>query len=185
MPRLARIVVAGHPHHVVQRGVRRRKVFLCEDDYAAFARDLAESSREHGLSIWAWCLMPSHFHLLAVPEREGSLVKPLARATWLHARRVNFRERCRGRLWQGRFHSCVLDGDHALACARYVEMNPVGAKLVERARDWRWSSARFHLRGKPDGLTVRGPLEDEIPDWKTFLGDAEVDTGAMRRHTSS
>ena len=98
---------------------------------------------------------------------------------------VHFRTRSRGYLFQGRFFSCALESDHAVACARYIEMNPVRAKLARRAAEWRHSSARFHLRRKPDGLTKRGALDEEIAEWRTFLSDAEVDAGALRRHTRS
>lgn len=186
MPRLARIVVPGHPHHIVQRGVRRQRVFLCEEDYRSFERDLAEGAREHGLAVWAWCLMPNHLHLLAVPAGEDSLAAALGLATWRHARRVNLRKRRGGRLWQGRFYSCVLDGDHAAECARYVELNPVRAGLARGPSGWRHSSARFHLRGKRDGLTSRGALAGETRDWKTFLADgAGAELGPLREHTSS
>jgi putative transposase len=160
--------------------VRRGRVFSSDADYVGF---MAEACKEHEVAIWAWCLMPNHVHLLAVPEREESLAKAVGRAHWRYTRMVNFRTKSRGYLFQGRFFSCVLDGDHAVACARYIEMNPVRVKLAPRAADWRHSSARFHLGRKPDGLTTRGALDEEIGDWPTFLRDAEVDAGALRRHT--
>ena len=185
MPRIARIVAPGEPHHVTQRGVRRGRVFSSDADYAAYLKLMANACAEHDVAIWAWCLMPNHIHLLAVPERAESLANAVGRAHWRYTRMVNFRTRSRGYLFQGRFFSCVLEGDHAVACARYIEMNPVRAGLVQRPDRWRWSSARFHLGRKPDGLAKRGPLDEEIRDWRTFLRDAEVDAGALRRHTGS
>ncbi len=188
MPGLARIVAPGVPHHVTQRGVRRGRVFSSDADYAAYAayvEFMADACKEHGVVIWAWCLMPNHVHLLAVPEAPESLAKAVGRAHWRYTRMVNFRTGSRGYLFGGRFFSCVLEGDHAVACARYIEMNPVRAALAPRAADWRWSSARFHLGRKPDALTQRGALEEEIGEWRTFLGDGEVDAAALRRHTRS
>ncbi len=160
-------------------------MFFSDADYADYVRLMAEACAEHDVAIWAWCLMPNHVHLLAVPEGPESLAKAVGGAHWRYTRMVNFRTGSRGYLFQGRFFSCVLDADHALACARYIETNPVRAKLVRRAAEWRWSSARFHLTRKPDGLTERGALDEEIRDWREFLRDAEVDAGELRRHTQN
>ena len=99
-----------------------------------------------------------------------------------YTRRVNFREGWRGFLWRGRFASFPMDGAHLLACARYVEQNPVRAGLARRARDWRWSSARAHLKGADDGLASVAPLLEMAPDWSDFLGGrlAEDDDAAIR-----
>ena len=88
-----------------------------------------------------------------------------------YTRGVNFREGWRGYLWQGRFASFPMDEDYLLACTRYVELNPVRARLVVRARDWRWSSARAHLSGRGDGLVDTDPSFKRIDDWKAFLGE--------------
>jgi len=81
---------------------------------------------------------------------------------------VNFREGWRGYLWQGRFASFPMDEDYLLACARYVELNPVRARLVGSARDWRWSSARAHLTGRDDELMMPAALLDRAGNWKVF-----------------
>ncbi len=86
-----------------------------------------------------------------------------------YTRLVNFREGWRGYLWQGRFASCPMDEAHLLAGARYVELNPVRARLVARAEDWRWSSARAHLAGQDDALVNVRPLLALVPDWPRFL----------------
>jgi putative transposase len=76
-----------------------------------------------------------------------------------------------------------MDERHLLACARYVELNPVRAGLVRRAEDWRWSSARNHLGLAADGLTAAAPLLDRVEDWRAFLagGLAEEEAAAIRR----
>ncbi len=125
--------------------------------------------RERGVKIWAYCLMPSHVHLIVVPKTEDGLRRAIGEAHRRYTRRINFREGWRGYLWQGRFASFVMDEPHLLAAARYVELNPVRAKLVDRARQWRWSSAKAHLSGRDDRLVKVAPLLKLAGDWKACL----------------
>ena len=185
MARLARVVVPGYPHHVTQRGNRRLPTFFNEDDYRAYLDLMAEGCAAWGLTVWAWCLMPNHVHLVVVPRTSDALARALGEAHRRYTRRVNFREGWRGFLWQGRFASFVLQGQHALAAVRYVERNPVRAGMVKRAWQWPWSSAAGHVSGKGDVL-VRpgGPLAGEVSNWRRFLA-AEEDEGTLellRRH---
>jgi putative transposase len=184
MARLARVVVAGVPHHVTQRGNRRQPAFFGEQDYVAYLDLMAEWCAALGVEIWAYCLMPNHVHLIAVPKTADGLAKALGEAHRRYTRRVNLREDWRGHLWQGRFASFPLDRAHTLAAARYIELNPVQARLADRPEDYPWSSARAHLTGVDDRLARVGPLLDEIGDWRTFLSvPARKDEGeALRRH---
>ena len=171
MARLARVVAAGVPHLVTQRGNRRQKVFFGDDDYALYLSLLREGCRAAGTEVWAYCLMPSHVHLILVPPDEDGLRAALGEAHRRYTRHINAREDWRGYLWQGRFASFPMDEPHLLACARYVELNPVRAKMARRARDWKWSSARAHLAGKDDALVTVKPLLALAPDWADFLGE--------------
>jgi putative transposase len=144
MARLARAVVAGYPHHITQRGNRRLPTFFSDEDYEAYLALMAAHGAACGVEVWAWCLMPNHVHLVAVPKTAEALARAVGEAHRRYTRGINFREGWRGHLWQERFFSCVLDGPHALAAARYVERNPVRAGLVKRAWDWPWSSAAGH-----------------------------------------
>jgi putative transposase len=182
MARLARVVAAGVAHHVTQRGNRRQPVFFSNDDYAAYLALLTEGCRAAGVEIWAYCLMPDHVHLILVPSDAGGLRAALADAHRRYSRRVNFREGWRGYLWQGRFASVPMDEPHLLAAARYVELNPVRARLVKQARQWRWSSARAHLAGADDGVVSVRPLRDRVEDWAGFLAEGldEADHRAIQ-----
>jgi len=122
MARLARVVVPGYPHHVTQGGNRRLPTFLSEDDYAAYLGLMGKQCAAFGLEVLAWCLLPNHVHLVAVPRTQDALAGAIGEADRRYTRRINFREGWRGHLWQERFYSCVLDGPHALAAARYVEL---------------------------------------------------------------
>jgi putative transposase len=171
MARLARVVAAGVPHHVTQRGNRRQQVFFSDADYQTYVGLLAESCRKAHVEVWAYCLMPNHVHLILVPREADGLRAALADAHRRYSREINFRENWRGYLWQGRFASFPMDDNYLLACARYVELNPVRARLVGRARDWGWSSARAHLKGQDDTLVRVSPLLERVADWKDFLGE--------------
>ncbi len=184
MARVARLVVPGQPHHVTQRGVRRMDVFLAEGDQETYLGLLREWCGRAGTEVWAYCLMPNHVHLILVPSTEDGLRAALGEAHRRYTRHVNSREGWRGHLWQERFHSCPMDEAHLLACARYVELNPVRAGLVTRPQDWPWSSARAHLAGDDDGVAALGPLLARVADWRAFL-EGGLDEGALeaiRRH---
>jgi len=172
MARLARVVIPGVPHHVTQRGNRRLPVFFGDDDRRLYLALLAEAARASGTSCLAWCLMDNHAHLILVPERADGLRATLGEAHRRYTRHVNFREGWRGHLLQGRFASYPMDDAHLMAAVRYVELNPIAAKLVPRAEDWRWSSARSHLTGKrgaDDPLTDVAALGRHVRNWRALL----------------
>jgi putative transposase len=183
MPRIARVVLPGYPHHVTQRGVRGMDIFRSDSDRRAYLEILAEAGSKHGLGFWAWCLMSNHVHLLAVPERPGSLAGAIREAHWRYTRLVNFREGVRGHLFQERFHSCPVQKDRRLvAAARYVELNPVRAGLVRRAEDWLWSSAAFNAgRRREDPLLAVSVVAGAFGSWRRVLRDGEEE--AERRRT--
>ena len=177
MARIARVVIPGCPHHVIQRGNRRQKVFFSDTDKALYITLLRRLVDKHVLSIWAYCLMSNHIHLVAVPARKDSFAKGLAEANRKYTCLINIREDWKGYLWQGRFISYPLDDAHCYAAIRYIERNPVRAGLVTRAEDYPWSSARGHIRDVGDPILSRCSLESTIGDWSSYLGqeDSEED----------
>ena len=184
MARIARVVLAGHPHHVIQRGNRRQKVFFREADYRIYMDLLAEGCRLAGTACWAYCLMPNHTHLVLTPQSPDGLRNSLAEAHKRYTRQVNFRHGWRGHLWQERFHSFPMDERHLLACVRYVEQNPVKAGLTDRPEDWPWSSARAHLTANDDVLVTVAPMLERVANWAGYLNaENEPDVyQTIRRH---
>ncbi len=186
MARMARLVVPGYPHHVTQRGNRRQKTFFCDDDYRYYTELLSEYCREYGTEVWAYCLMPNHVHLVMVPSEEDGLRATLGEVHRRYTRHVNFRKGWRGHLWQERFHSFVMDEAYLLATVRYVERNPVVARLCREPADWRWSSATAHFKGVDDGVVKVFPMLDRVGDWRAYLSDsgkAGGDYEVIERHT--
>jgi putative transposase len=170
MPRSTRIVLPGLPHHVTQRGNRKQPVFFKPGDCQLYCRLMAEDCQANGVCIWAYCLMPNHVHLVAVPQAEASLTAAISEAhrryTWL----INRREGWTGHLWQGRYGSEPIENDGALfTVVRYIERNPVEAGLVAKPEAWSWSSARAHLTGTADPLLDDAALRAMVPDWTAFL----------------
>ncbi len=169
MARLARVVIPGYPHHVTQRGNGRAQTFFGDGDYALYRDLLAAHCGAAGVEVWAWCLMPNHVHLILVPSDPDGLRRALARVHRIYAGTIQARRKRTGHFWQGRFGAAAMDEPHLAAALRYVSLNPVRARLVERAQDWRWSSTRAHLRGKDDGVTVLAPVRDRFPDFADLL----------------
>ncbi|MHC4518259.1 MAG: transposase [Planctomycetota bacterium] len=184
MARLARVVVSGVPHHVTQRGNRRQATFFCEADYDAYIELMAEWCEACGVAVWAYCLMPNHVHLIVVPASEEGLRRGIGEAHRRYSRRINFREGWRGHLWQGRFASYPLDERHLMMAVRYVELNPVRAKLCRAAWRWPWSSAAAHVAGRDDRLVRVAPLLRRVDDWRAYLTAraSEEDAALLRRH---
>ena len=177
----------GVPHHITQRGNRRMETFFCDEDYEAYLALMAEWCGKLGVEVWAYCLMPNHAHLVAVPESEDGLRRAIGEAHRRYTRRINFREGWRGHLWQSRFASFPMDETYLLAAARYVELNPVKAGLAATPESYRWSSAAAHVAGRDDVLVKVAPILGRVADWRGFLaaGGVEEYERFYERHEST
>jgi putative transposase len=135
--------------------------------------------------------MPNHVHLILVPSTPEGLSDAVGQVHQRYTRRINFRRKWRGYLWQGRFGSFVLDDTHLLRAAAYVERNPVAAGLADEAAAWAWSSAGGHVAGRGDAVAEGDWLADRIGAWVCTWGQylaetAGEDTGKpLRRHEST
>jgi len=183
--RMPRLVVPGYPHHVTQRGNRRMKTFFSERDYQAYIDFLQEGMKLSGTEVWAYCLMPNHVHFIVVPNREDSLSKLFRHVHRHYSRMINFQEKWKGHLWQERFHSFVMNEQHLIASVRYVELNPVRARLCARAEEWQWSSALDHLGLRSSTFVNTEAMLERILDWNAYLNEGEERTQleAIRRQT--
>jgi len=182
MPRIARVVLPGHPHHIVQRGVRSMDIFNSDIDRQHYLQILAEQSERKGLEFLAWCLMSNHVHLIAIPKTKEALAGTIGEAHRRYTRLINEWTGTRGYLFQGRFYSCPLDEQHTIAATRYTLRNPVRAKIVKDASEYPWSSARFHL-----GIVDRDPLVSDpscaglVTDWQSLLEQEPDEIGDIRK----
>lgn len=187
MPRIARVVNAGYPHHVIQRGNRRQRVFFREDDKAAYLHILKEQSEKYGVCYWAYCLMDNHVHLIAVPETEKSLALAIGETHRRYTCMINLRKGWRGYLWQGRFGSFPLDPVYLYSAVRYVEKNPVRAGIVKKAEDYPWSSAKAHIQKNDDPFLRDFYLTKEIPSWEEYLREPDENKNLItfRKHAQT
>lgn len=173
MARMARVVVPNYPHHVTQRGNRRQKTFFSDADYRIYLKLLAEAKVDARVDIWAYCLMPNHIHIVAVPKDKNGLAQVFRNAHRQYSRMINFREGWRGHLWQERFHSFVMDECHLMTAVRYVELNPVRAALCLEPQDWKWSSVHAHMLGRDNSVITVDPMLRRVKDWSKYLSTAD------------
>lgn len=175
MARLPRLVVPNQPHHLIQRGVDQQLVFHETADYMFFLDCLREASRQFNVAIHAYVLMPNHLHLLATPADKDGLARMMQ---WIGRHYVpyfNQKYHRSGTLWQGRYRTSVLDAEHYLMlCSRYIDLNPVRAKLVAHAGDYAWSSYQHHVGIKSDPM-----ISDHVLYWS--LGNTPFEREAAYR----
>lgn len=186
MPRIARIIAPGYHYHITQRGNCKQLVFKEAVDYATYMRLLIKYSTEYKLSILSYCIMPNHIHIIAIPQEQNSMAKTFHVTHMKYAQYFNKKYALSGHLWQGRFYSCLLDENHFLAAVKYVENNPVRAKLSSSAISWPWSSALAHYHKKDTILSI-GEVHQyiDVSDWKQYLTEPEnqADIKLIREHT--
>ena len=146
MPRMGRVVLPHYPHHIVQRGHNRQATFAERADYERYIATLREFKEEYEVAVYAFCLMTNHVHLLLAPREPtgiGKLMKHLAGRQTRHHNRLEGRS---GTLWEGRYKSSLVQSEgYLLACCRYIELNPVRARMVAGPQDYVWSSCRYRL----------------------------------------
>ncbi len=184
MPRMARVVVPGLPHHVTQRGNRRQRTFFSADHYQTYLSLLRAWAPRTGVRIWAYCLMPNHVHLIVVPAHGNALAACMREVHSRYSLQINAERDWRGHLWQARFASFVMDPAYAVAAARYVAMNPVRAGLVAQPNEWSYSSVGVHLGLAHDGIVDTAGYGGLVDDWPALLACKAQDDVAdrLRRH---
>ena len=189
MARMARVIAEGVAHHVTQRGNARRVIFGSGADCLVYLNLLRQYSILYGCSLIGYCLMSNHVHLIAVPDRADSLALLLRDVHGRYATYLNSRESASGHVWQGRYYSCPLGPTHLWTALRYVEHNPVRARMVARPEDYKWSSSAAHCGRSSDierlDLEVWETAWSAVK-WESFLRDAaedEAELDVIRRST--
>jgi len=186
MPRTPRVRLPGVPFHVTHRGNERRRVFHCTRHFIEYLDLLAKYTRMYDCRVWAYCLMPNHVHLLLVGMEPDSISRAVGNTQRTFARRRNKEREVTGHVWGNRHYSSALDDAHTWATVRYIERNPVRGGLVDKAVDYRWSSAPAHAAlVKDDLLDPARPFPGPITDWAGWLeipGEESV-INKIRRNT--
>jgi len=153
MPRRARILLPNTPIHIIQRGNNRQACFYAEQDYQFYLNWLAEYADEYDCAIHAFVLMTNHVHLLISSSKMEGPSRLMKRLGQRYVQYINRTYKRSGTLWEGRFRSCLTrEEEYVLACYRYIELNPVRAKMVEHPAEYSWSSYRTHAQGEPEPM---------------------------------
>ena len=174
MPRQARIVIPNTAHHITQRGNYRQDVFDDQNNYKQYCEWIDEYAINSGLDILAYCLMNNHVHFIVIPKDENSLAQVFKIAHMRYSHYLNRQRSVKGHLWQGRFYSCILDDTHLYRAIRYVENNPVRAKIVKKAWDYKWSSVLDHTTERKKPLIKLKEIRDR-KDWKEYLRENDLE----------
>lgn len=175
MSRRPRLCPAGIAQHVVQRGNNRQACFVADADFRAYLEWLAEAARASAVAVHAYVLMTNHVHLLVTPEADQAVSGMMQTLGRRYVRYFNHCYQRTGTLWEGRYKSALVqDHRYFLACARYIELNPVRAGMVEQPGDYSWSSFRSNAGGESSDLLTP---HDE---YKALGGNAEARCRAYR-----
>jgi putative transposase len=153
MPRQPRLDLAGVPQHIVQRGNDRQPCFFQDVDHVRYLDELREICLRESCAVHAYVLMTNHVHLLMTPSGQGQVARVMQSLGRRYVRYVNDRYRRTGTLWEGRYKACLVDSEsYLLRCYRYIELNPLRARMVADPADYRWSSFACNALGVVDPL---------------------------------
>lgn len=171
MPRIHRYLADGYFYHVINRGNGKQKIFHKDQDFAVFIQIMKEAKKHFSIDIFAYCLMPNHFHMVLMPNQPDHLSMWMHWLMSTHANRYRQHYKTTGHLWQGRFKSFIIQNDeHLITVLRYVEANPLRAGLVFSAKDWLWSSLRERIDERTETIISDLPFELSS-DWIKFVDE--------------
>jgi putative transposase len=153
MPRPPRLDFHGLPQHLIVRGNDRKPIFFSREDRLYFLKCLGEARAKRSCDIHAFVLMGNHVHLLATGHAQRAvsrMMQDVGRAYVTHVNKLHGRT---GALYEGRFKSSVVETtQYFLTCMRYIECNPVRARLAPHPGAYEWSSFGQNITGEPTGL---------------------------------
>jgi putative transposase len=175
MARIARVVIPGMPHLLVQRGENSQQVFFSADDFKCYLNLVKEDCDKWDVDVLAYCLMPNRVHFLLRPNNENGLASALGDANRRYAVHINRRYGRNGRLWHARFASCAIEDCWLHRAARYVERDPVDSGLLPGVLDLPWTSAQSRINGGDVTLVKPGQLGDQEKDWENFISVSNDD----------
>lgn len=145
MARQPRLDLPGIPQHIVQRGNNRLPCFLDDQDRHCYLHLLREALLSTGCALHAYVLMDNHVHLLVTPPAAGAVSTMMQKLGRAYVGQFNARHRRTGTLWEGRYKACLVDTEmYVLRCTRYIDLNPVRARMTHDPASYPWSSAPSH-----------------------------------------
>ena len=188
MPRIARVDVGNEYYHVINRSNGRLKIFEDEKDYRLFEELLLDTKELVDMRILAYVFMPNHWHLLLYPKKDGDLSNFMHRLTNAHTRKVHALTGTNGsgHLYQGRYKSFLVDTDtYILGLIKYIERNPVRAKLAKHPEDWQWGSAWRRINGNQQRPRLLTPSPTPLPHgYRMWINIPEKEDALLDIRTS-
>lgn len=166
MPRIPRLDIGGNYYHIVNRANARLQIFNNEEDYELFEGVLQDAWDIYQPNILAYCVMPNHFHIVIKTKEDGQMSLFMKWFTQTHASRWHAKNKTHGSgsLYQGRYKSFIIQDDqHLFTVLRYVERNPVTAKLVTKPLNWKYSSVYRRYEGDTEKKKLLTPWAIEEP----------------------
>ena len=190
MGRVARVAVGGEIYHVINRAAARLQIFNVPSDYQLFLSLLQEAKDKNNIDIYSYVLMPNHWHLQVRPENDGDLARFMHGLTNAHTRKIHTLTKTigYGPLYQGRYKSFLVESDsYLLTVLKYIERNPVRAKLVTKAEDWKWGSSWIRIHGNKEQKKLLSDTPAPLPkNYEAWVNteDSPGDLESMRASTN-
>ena len=178
MARQPRLDLPGIPQHIVQRGNNRLLCFLDDTDRARYRQLLREALQATECRLHAYVLMDNHVHLLATPPEAGALARLMQKLGRGYVGQFNARHGRTGTLWEGRYKACLVDGnDYLLRCTRYIDLNPVRARMTDDPLAFPWSSCASLCGLRDDPLLTPHPVQRALgaEGYRAMLAEAISD----------
>lgn len=175
MSRKNRYVINGIPHHAFQRGNNGQNIFRQETDKMFFIKHLARDAKENKVNIGSYCLMTNHFHFLLFPETRDGLITLMKSVSQRYSQYFNWKYKRTGKIWENRYKLNLVEPESAWLVARYIERNPVRARMVERAEEYEYSSAAQHLSGEKNALVTEDILKNSRESYIRFFYEKDAD----------
>ena len=175
MSRKNRYIIPGIPHHAFQRGNNRQNIFLQEEDKPFFIKHFEKDAKDNKVGIGAYCLMTNHFHFMLFPETAEGLIKFMKSLSQRYSQYFNWKYKRTGKIWENRYKLNIVDPALTWTVARYIERNPVRAQIVEKAEEYKYSSAAAHLIGERNYLITEDILKNDRENYIKFFNEKNAD----------
>ena len=163
MPRQPRFLPPDSVYHIITRSNNQNIIFKDEEDFAYYLDLLAKFKKEHPFDLYHYCLMPTHVHKLLKISKNSEFSKFMKRLNLSYFHHYRQKYGWSGHFWQDRFKSKLVSQDeYLIQCGKYIELNPVRAKIIESPEDYPWSGYRYYSQGKKNELITRDIFYDEL-----------------------
>jgi len=151
--------LVGHTQHVIIRGNNCEPIFYADEDYQFYLEKLKQACKKHQCKLHAYVLMTNHVHLLITPYKKEGISKAIQMLGRYYVQYFNHTYQRTGTLWEGRYKATLIDSEYyALACYRYIELNPVRAGMVASPEEYPWSSYHRNALAENNKLLVSHAL---------------------------